>query len=118
MKHQIHLVLVTIIVACFAACGRGSGRSFADSCNSSCAAKASRGALDKACVVELAKAEIAKRLKDRHYSKYTAHFDAKYRQWTVVAYNDNDPPDSETYLLISPKGDLLKISREPNPEDR
>jgi hypothetical protein len=97
-------IIPAVILFWLASCS-GHEASMADT---SCEAKAARNALDSSCVIELARTEIAKH-KRLSYSKYSVHFDARENEWVIMAYNESDPPDSHTFVLIGPDGALRSI---------
>lgn len=107
MKHLILLAFTAAIAGVLTACNVGGASGQTD--NSTCAAKASRGALDEACAVEIAKAAISKQVKGVHYSKYNARFDPQDRHWVVMAYDENGPPDSHTFVVIDPTGKVEEV---------
>jgi hypothetical protein len=109
MKYLKLLALATLMTCLLASCDSRTASTPAAANDAMCAAKATQGALDEACAIEIAKGEIARQLKGVHYSKYTARFDTKDRQWVVMAYDENGPPDSHTFLLISPTGKVEQI---------
>jgi hypothetical protein len=108
MKHVIP-VIIAIVTAAFMASCDGKGTQAPASGDSTCENKASRGALDEACVIEIAKAAILKQVKGVQYSKYTVRFDSQDHHWVVMAYDENGPPDSHTFVLIGPTGTVEDV---------
>ena len=108
MKHVIQLTIAVVTAALLASCD-GKTASAQISGNSTCEDKASRGVLDEACAIEIAKAAISKRVKGVQYSKYTARYDSQDRHWVVMAYDEKGPPDSHTFVLISPAGKVEEV---------
>ena len=74
-----------------------------------CDRKAEQDSLDEGCALEIAKAEILTRVKDAKYENFKVRFDKDRRSWIVMAYNENGPPDSHTYLEISANGQVVGI---------
>jgi hypothetical protein len=99
-------LLLALLLGAFAADLIGCAKSGEQHLNESCQAKASKGVMDPACVVELSKREIAARLHNTAYAKYNVRFDPDDEIWVVMAYNENGPPDSHVYLSITPTGEV------------
>jgi len=108
MKHVTLLTIVAVTAALLSACN-GKAGSAQTASNSACENKASRGALDEPCVIEIAKGAILQRVKGVNYSKYTARYDPEDRHWVVMAYDENGPPDSHTFVLIGPTGKVEEV---------
>jgi hypothetical protein len=101
-------VLILVFAAVLSACGQPKGQ-LADSCE----AQASRGAMDESCVIEISKREVATRLGDTVYTKYSVRFDSTEKLWIVMAYNENGPPDSHVYVSIAPNGEIKDLRGAP-----
>jgi hypothetical protein len=99
-------VLIFVWVAtALGACNQRQGELTNTGLTESCEAKVSRRTLDESCVIELSKREIATRLGST-YTKYSVRFDPVEKLWIVMAYNEDGPPDSHTFLSISTDGQL------------
>jgi hypothetical protein len=109
---RIRGVIVAVFATAVSGCGQPKGH-FADvKSDESCKARASKSAMDESCVIQLSKKEIATRLGGIAYAKYTVRFDSTEQLWIVMAYNENGPPDSHTFLSISPTGEIKDFGGE------
>jgi hypothetical protein len=46
-----------------------------------------------------------------HFAKFKVTSDRERGRWVVMAYNEDDPQDSHTYLLIGPRGSVERIDK-------
>ena len=101
------VIALLVATALLAGCDRSTGRPAANSSRESCEIQGSKAGIDEACAIELSKREIAKKLNGKVFEKYQAEFDATSKTWTVMAYDEYGPPDSEKFVVISLRGEIV-----------
>jgi len=92
-----------------AGCKKPTGSSRPSAISERCSAESKRDALDNACVIEITQSEIARRFGGKHYTNYSVRFDKEANHWLVMAYDEDGPPDSHTFVLITPGGIVEQV---------
>lgn len=101
------VIVLLVVTALLAGCNRPSSPPAVNTSREFCEMQASNARIDEVCAIELSKREIAARLNGKVFEKYQAEFDSANKTWTVTAYDDYGPPDSEKFVVVSLDGEIV-----------